>query len=237
MGLMSGGRMIRDFEAILFDVDGTLVDSIDLIVQGLSDTFHEFAGRRPDEAEILGKIGRPLRSQLLDYSVMSPSQEQVEAMTSFAINRFEDLKHLERHFPAAVETLRYVHQQGIKTALVTSKSRVELEAFLTRFDSSGYVDAIVTASDVAHPKPDPESAFRACELLGVAPRRAAMIGDSVFDIRCANGAGLTSIAVGYGAANPDTLLKELPDLYFETPEALLAWAKELAPTESCPVRK
>ena len=237
MTTMSAGRSIQDFDAILFDIDGTLVDSIGLIVRGLSDTFHAFAGRRPEDTEILGKIGMPLRSQLREYSVMSPSHEEVEAMADYAIERFKDYHHLETHFPAAIETLRWVHSQGIKTALVTSKSRIELEDFLNRFDSAEYVDAIVTASDVTHPKPNPESAERACLLLGAEPTRAAMIGDSVFDIRCARGAGLTAIAVGYGAAEPETLLKERPDLYFETPEDLLTWAKEMAPLESCPARK
>jgi pyrophosphatase PpaX len=168
---------------------------------------------------------------------MSPSGSQVEEMTDFAIARFQDYHHLERPFPAAVETLRWVHDQGIKTALVTSKSRSELSDFLNRFESACYADAIVSASDVAFPKPHPESAELACALLGVSPSRTAMIGDSVFDIRCALGAGLTAIAVGYGAANPETLLKERPDLYFETPEGLLTWAKDLVPIESCPARK
>ncbi|RYG42746.1 HAD family hydrolase [bacterium] len=232
---MPGELGLGDFRAMLFDVDGTLVDSIPIIVRGIGDTFERFANRRPTEEEVLGKIGVPLAVQLGMYSVMDPTAEEIDAMSRYAIGRFEDLAHLEREFAPAVETLRLAKMAGLQTALVTSKSRVELDTFFRRFEAAHLVDAAVCASDVTHPKPDPESARLACERLGVRPEEAAMVGDSVYDLRCAREAGLTAIAVGYGAASVDTLRAESPDLLFDTPEALLEWARASYRTP-CPAR-
>ena len=214
-----------DFDAVLFDVDGTLVDSLEMIVRGLGDTFEQFTGNRPPEHELLGIIGKPLRDQVHLYFEQEPSSELLAEMSTFAIERFSVHEEHERPYPAAIECLRLLHKQGIRTALVTSKSDVELRGFLQRFEDADSVDATVCASDVIHPKPHPESALRACELLGVAPSRSVMIGDSVYDIRCAKQAGLTAVAVAYGAGRRESLLDERPDLLLDTPEELLAWAE------------
>jgi len=230
------GVQLRDFEALLFDVDGTLIDSLDVIVQGLGDTLEAYVGRRPSREEILSLTGMPLRvllARCIDAPLDSPD---IESMATFAMARFEAHEHLERPYAAAVHTLELAHRQGIRTALVTSKSRRELDSFLKRFEPARYVDALVCASDVELPKPHPESARKACSLLGVSPERAAMIGDSIFDIRCAQGAGLTAIAVGYGAGDAEILLRESPNLFFPTPEALLEWAQTAETPEPCPVR-
>ena len=214
-----------DFDAILFDVDGTLVDSLEMIVRGLGDTFEKFADVRPPRDEILGLIGMPLLAQVKLYFEEAPTSAQIEEMSTFAIDRFEVHQGHVQPFAAAIETLRLCHRQGVKTALVTSKSGIELSTFLSRFEGADFVDATVCASDVHHPKPHPESALRACELLEVRPDRAVMVGDSVFDLRCAKEAGLTAVAVTYGAGQSEALLRECPDLVFETPDDLLAWAE------------
>jgi pyrophosphatase PpaX len=153
-------------------------------------------------------------------------------MTAYAISRFAFHKNLEQPFRAAVDTLRLCHSQGIKTALVTSKSDVELSELMSRFEGASYVDVTVCASDVVHPKPAPESALRACQMLGVEPSRSVMIGDSVYDMRCAKAARIRTVAVTYGAGLPENLRAESPDLVFGTPEELLSWAESafLEPT-------
>jgi HAD superfamily hydrolase (TIGR01549 family) len=233
---MPEGLSLLDFDAVLFDVDGTLVDSLSVIVQGLGDTFSRFANVRPADEEILSMIGMPLRKQLGMYSVMEPTPHQIEEMSQFAIERFETLHEKEQVFPAAVETLRFCHRRGLKTAFVTSKSAVELETFLARFEGAPYVHATVCASDVANPKPHPESAILACERLGVRRDRAVMVGDSIYDIRCARQAGVAAIAVAYGAAKRESLLAEEPNALFDTPEALLEWAQSDFLQPSCRAR-
>ena len=213
-------------QAVLFDVDGTLVDSFPMCIPGLADTYEHFTGNRPSDETLRSIMGIPLKVQMRFYQDPEPDDATVERMIDFALERYEAYADRERLFEAAVGALRIFHRAGVKTALVTSKNATELNAFMNRFIASDAVDATVCASDVAHPKPDKESALRACALLGVSPDRAAFVGDSVFDLQCAHAAGLaTSVAVTYGGGTESALRAEQPDWVFPTPEALREWAQ------------
>lgn len=233
---MPHGLALASYDAVLFDVDGTLVDSLDMIVLGIGDTYERFSGQRPRSADILRAIGKPLPAQFGIFG-HAWSEEELAELTAFAIERFRVHEERERIFPAAIQALRLISDRGLRTALVTSKTKPELEDFMTRFPGAPWVDATVCASDVERPKPDSQSAVRACELLGVQPHRAVMIGDSVYDLRCARGAGMACIAVAYGAGQRDALTAENPDLLLDTPEALLHWAESAFLQPSCRERR
>ena len=223
-----------DCKAVLFDVDGTLVDSMAKIVMGLGDAIEHFAGKRPPDKEIQSLVGLPLSAQFKRYLPFEPSREQMDEMITYTIGRYDHHKHLERPFEPAIETLRLCQQAGLKTALVTSKNTAEMEIFLRGFVGKPYVDAYVCASDVPQPKPKPDSAIRACELLQVEPGDACFVGDSIFDMQCAHAAGNTPVAVAYGSVPAATLEKENPALILETPEALLEWAQRTLFQTTCP---
>ena len=227
-------RIPQSYEAVFFDVDGTLVDSIRMIVRGLGDTVEKFTGSRPSESELRSIIGTPLRDQLRSYFEVEPTEDEYQQMFSYTLDRFEANVHLESDFEPAVESLKLFSQNGVKTALVTSKDHVELAGFMRRFVGVPFVNTTVCASDVTRPKPAPESAFLAMERLGVSPERTIIVGDSVFDLRCGRGAGLFTAAVLYGAGKPDALIAEEPDFIFETPESLLGWAEATCRREPCP---
>jgi pyrophosphatase PpaX len=216
---------LSTYQAVLFDVDGTLVDSLEMIVRGLGDTYERYLGERPPRDEILRLIGMPLSKQLAHFGRSVPNQAELEEMTAYTLERYAAHKEHTRPFDAAVETLRHCHEMGAKTALVTSKNDVELEGFLKDFEGTPYVHATVCASDIVHPKPAPDAALLACEKLDVEPSQAVFIGDSIYDMRCALDAGCAAIAVAYGAAQRDALLDEQPNLLLDTPEELLAWAR------------
>jgi pyrophosphatase PpaX len=225
------------FQAVLFDVDGTLVDSIEMIVRGLGDTFEEYFHVRPDDEKIRRLIGLPLSKQYGKFMKKPPTESQVAEMSRYTLSRYEFHRHHEKWFDSAVEAVKVCHMNGVKTALVTSKNKEELAAFLPIFPGTPFVDASVCASDVSHPKPDPESALLACKRLEVDPSQAVMVGDSVFDLRCARAAGLSCVAVAYGAGSRESLSAEEPDEMFDTPEELLAWAKSAFLQTSCAERR
>ncbi|MGV3618334.1 MAG: HAD family hydrolase [Fimbriimonas sp.] len=229
---MPHGLTLASFDAVLFDVDGTLVDSLDMIVLGIGDTYERFSGMRPHAADLLRTIGKPLPAQFGLFG-HAWSEAELAEMTAFAIQRFRVHEERERMFAPAIQTLRMASDRGLRTALVTSKTTPELDDFMTRFPGAPWVDVTVCASDVERPKPDPQSAARACERLGVQPHRAVMIGDSVYDLRCARGAGVACVAVAYGAGQREALAAEAPDLLLDTPEALLAWAESAFLQPSC----
>jgi|GEM_PF-465394 len=211
------------FDAVLFDVDGTLVDSMRMIVPGLADAIEKYAGVRPCDDEIQSIVGLPMRTQVERYLDYSPTDAQLREMIDFTLSRFAAYVDREKFFIPAIDTLRLCKSMGLGTALVTSKDAQELAWFLKRFPGADSVDVTVSASDVAHPKPAPDSALLAASKLRA--RHPVLIGDSIFDMRCARDAGIASVAVGYGSATADVLLAEHPDLYIESPDALLSWAQ------------
>jgi HAD superfamily hydrolase (TIGR01509 family) len=234
---MPHGLSLLNFRAVLFDVDGTLVDSAEMFVRGLGDTFEKYAGLRPSREAILALMGVPLVEQLKLYQASEPSPGKLDEMIAYAIERYGVHEEHESPFHASIEMLRCCHQQGLRTALVTSKNSTELEGFTKRFSGTPFVDATVCASDVLHPKPAPDSALLACHKLGVKPSEAVFIGDSVYDMQCARSAGISCVAVAYGAATRDALIAEQPDLLLETPEELLAWAQSAFLEPTCRERR
>lgn len=229
--LVVPAREHSPLQAVLFDVDGTLVDSFPMCIPGLADTYEHFTGNRPSDETLKSIMGIPLKVQMRMFQDVEPDDATVERMIAFALTRYDVYEDREQLFAPAVEALRVLHRAGIKTALVTSKNATELAAFMNRFVARDAVDATVCASDVVHPKPHPESAILACSLLGVLPERTAFVGDSVFDLQCARDARLASvIAVSYGGGTETALRAERPDGVFPTPDALLHWAhQQVAP--------
>jgi pyrophosphatase PpaX len=222
---MPGGPFPSNMKAVLFDVDGTLVDTLPALIKGLGDAYERFNGWRPSDREIEALIGMPLREQLALFRDEAPGDDELRKMMAFTIDRFEENKDLERFFEPAIQMLRLCIDYGLKTALVTSKSDVELNLFLKRFEEGRRVHTAVCASDVANPKPAPDSALLACERLGVKPEEAIFIGDSVYDMRCGKSAAMPVIAVTYGSGTREALSAEEPDLLLNTPDELLEWAE------------
>lgn len=191
---MPEGLTLSSFQAALFDVDGTLVNSLEVFVLGLGDAYERYLGTRPDRTTLLSLCGIPLHRQLSMFQEVPPSPEKLQEMVDYAIERYVVHQAQEHAFEEAVLALKACHRAGIRTALVTSKNAVELKQFLLRFDAADAVDTTVCASDVHQPKPHPESAILACRRLGVEPAQAVLIGDSVFDLRCARDAGVNGRA-------------------------------------------
>lgn len=231
---MPHGLALATFDAVLFDVDGTLVDSLGMLLPGLGDAIERYAGVRPEPEEIRQLIGMPIKAQMERYLNHSPTPQELEEMTDFTISRYERYQGEERLFEPACKALTLCKAAGKRTALVTSKNETELRLFLERFPCAHAVDTAVCASDVPHPKPAPDAALLALSRLGVRPGRAVFIGDSIYDLRCARAAGIANVAVGYGSADSATLLAEHPDLFLDTPEALLSWTLDTLTHSNAP---
>jgi pyrophosphatase PpaX len=195
--------------AVLFDFDGTLVDTTEMIHQSMRHATSSVLGRDdiPREA-LLANVGRPLPRQmeLLDAE---KAELLLEAYRS----------HHEQHhdaligeFPGVEESLSRLQAAGIKVAVVTSKRRPSVEMALKNYPGLRIVvDRFVTLEDTDEHKPHPEPLLRGLELLGVPKERAAYVGDSPFDVEAAKAADLTSVAVSWGAFSEDRLRKAEPD--------------------------
>ncbi len=196
-------------EAALFDFDGTLVDTTELIYQSMRHATGEVLGKDLPREILLANVGQPLPRQmeLIDA-------ERAEALLeSYRLHNEEHHDALIQAFPGVEDSLARLRSAGVRVAVVTSKRRFSVEMALTRFPGLGeVVNRFVTMEDTTGHKPDPEPLLKGLELLGhIPPEAAAYVGDSPFDVAAARAAGVTSVAVSWGAFSEDTLREAEPD--------------------------
>ena len=197
-------------KAALFDFDGTLVDTTEMIYQGMRHAASTVLGREDIPREtLLANVGQPLPRQmeLMDAEKAEPLLE------AYRHHHEENHDALIREFPQVAVALSRLQSAGIKVAVVTSKRRASVEMALNSFpDLRDVVDRFVTMEDTREHKPPPEPLWRGLELAGGFPREeAAYVGDSPFDVEAAKAAGLTSVAVSWGAFSEDRLREAEPD--------------------------
>jgi pyrophosphatase PpaX len=195
--------------AALFDFDGTLVDTTELIYQSMRHATGEILEKDLPREILLANVGQPLPRQmeLIDA-------ERAEALLeSYRLHNEEHHDALIQEFPGVEDSLARLRSAGVRVAVVTSKRRFSVEMALKNFPGLGeVVDQFVTMEDTAEHKPHPAPLLKGLEFLGgVPPQEAAYVGDSPFDVAAAKAAGTTSVAVSWGAFSEDTLREAEPD--------------------------
>lgn len=197
--------------ALLFDLDGTLADSVALL---LAAFHHTFATHRPDatppDGEWIAGIGTPLITQMRHF-VTSEDEAQQMILT---YREFQRTHHDEmlREFEGVAETLAFLKSRGHPTALVTSKSNDLAHRALTWLEIAGHIDVVVGMDSTERHKPDPEPVLHALAALRAAPGNALFLGDSPHDIAAGNAARVTSVAALWGPF-PRTVLEQASPTY------------------------
>ncbi|QIN82118.1 HAD-IA family hydrolase [Rubrobacter tropicus] len=196
--------------AALFDFDGTLVDTTEMIFQSMRHATTSVLGRDdiPRE-ELLANVGQPLPRQM---EILDAEKAEL-LLESYRAHHEENHDDLIREFPGIAESLQRLRDAGVKVAVVTSKRRRSVEMALEALPSLDLVvDRFVTLEDTTEHKPNPEPLLRGLELVGDVPKENAVyVGDSPFDVQAARAAGLRSVAVSWGAFSEDTLRQAEPD--------------------------
>ncbi len=221
-----------EFRAVLLDVDGTLVDTIEMIVAGLGDAFEAYLGHRPEDSALKSLIGMPLSVQMNLFGMDALTTSSLEERVRFTMDRYIAHGGKIKSLAGAVRAYEILLDRGVPTALVTSRNREELEWILTLFPLFAATEVTVTASDVQRPKPDAEPALLACRLLGVAPSEACFVGDSIHDVECAQAADVAAIAVASGASTFQELEAHKPDVLLANDTDLLDWVQQTIFTSS-----
>lgn len=202
-------------KSILFDVDGTLLNTHEFIVSAYEYAMQSIGKpiSRP-EAERYLRVGKNLRAT---YAHMVPT-EDTEALSqkhhAFQMDKF----HLIRPFPGAKDTLQTLKKRGYQLAAVTNRSRASAVPSLQHHGLFELFDACVCPEDTPHTKPHPEHIHTALRALKREPEHAWMIGDTYVDIEAAHGAGVRSIGISHSgsrdieAHGPHHVVFSLPEI-------------------------
>lgn len=187
----------NNIKAVLFDFDGTIMDTNEVIINSWQHTFRSLKGKEADVNMLLGTFGEPLE---ISIDKMLPEFSRDDAMRIYREYQYCNFKGLISLFPGVVEVLRELKGKDIKTAIVTSRLRRTTMEGIEKFDLHDFFDTVVTMEDTKKHKPDAEPAFEALRRLDIEAERAIMVGDSKFDIMCARNAGVKSVLVDWSVA-------------------------------------
>ncbi|HVS68549.1 MAG TPA: HAD family phosphatase [Mycobacteriales bacterium] len=189
--------MTYPVKAVLFDMDGLLVDSEPLWTIGEIELAEHLGGSWSDELKtaIIGtRLDTAIRTILEWYDVPRDSGD-VDAAMTFLLNRMVELYHDQLPvMPGALELIDAVRDAGVATALVSSSYRVLVEAVLDGVGRDRF-HVTLAGDEVTHGKPDPEPYLTACERLGVLPPQAVVLEDAMSGVKSAEAAGCKVIAV------------------------------------------
>jgi len=208
----------------LFDLDGTLIDSIELILRSYRHTMRLHRGHEPSDDVWMEGLGTPLWVQFRHFT---EDPAEIEAMV--ATYRAYNLAHhdeLVRPYDGVVEAVRALRARKKTLGLVTSKMR---SGALRGLRVAGLEDAfrvIVGADEVTHPKPHPEPVLMALERLRAPAAGAVFVGDSRHDLECGRAAGVKTAAVLWGPFDRAHLADLEPDYWLETPADLTLLAPD-----------
>lgn len=211
----------RHWKGVLFDLDGTLADTVPLILMSYRHTMQTHLGEAPADERWLSTIGTPLRDQLLAFA-RSPAEAEAmfETYTTFQ-RRVHD--EMVSPFPGACEVLGALRERGTRVGIVTSKREEVARRTLSVCGLDAHVETLVCVEHVTRGKPDPEAVHLALQALDLrhAAGETLFVGDSPFDLRAGRAAGTRTAAVCWGACTRDTLVAESPDYVLERLEELL----------------
>ena len=204
--------------AYLFDLDGTLLDSIGLILQSFHHTSLAHLGLEHSDAFWLEGIGTTLRTQL---SRIARSDDELEAMLD-TYRSFNLAEHdaVAKPFPGVVDVVKQLHSDGAKLALVTSKLSNGANRGVHLLGLDEELTVRVCADDVENGKPHPEPVLKALAALDARPEDAVFIGDSEHDIEAGQAAGVSTAAVAWGPFSREELEAARPTYWLERPEQL-----------------
>jgi pyrophosphatase PpaX len=207
------------FRIVLFDLDGTLIDSGPIILASMQHAVRTVLGREIPPAELQMSIGGQGIVAQMNAIDADHADELLEAYKEHNDGLHETLEA----FDELLALLPGLKAQGRKLGIVTAKRHRTVGLALDRFPALASAFGVVVGyEDTSRHKPDPEPVLLAVERLGGAPDEAAYVGDSPFDIGAAKAAGVFAVAVGWGGIHSDDrLLAEEPDAFVRTPQELL----------------
>jgi pyrophosphatase PpaX len=206
------------FDPILFDLDGTVIDSVALIRESHRHAVRSVLRKELSDETLVAMVGRPLIEQMRVFSeehadkLLRVYRSWNHAHTDELLHEYNGMDKLLGRLTAAGRTL----------GIVTSKSKPTVDLAFAVLPLRHHFSVVIAAEDTDHHKPDPAPIRLALERLGADPARACYVGDAPFDIDAATAAGVTAIGVTWGFFTRETLADLGPDVIVDTMDELAA---------------
>ena len=193
------------FQTVLFDLDGTVIDSGAMILASFRHATRKVLGREiPDELLVASCGGATIHEQMRSFA----DEELVEELVREYREHNEPLHVGLEAFDGVIDVLERLEAEGRKLGVVTSKRRKTVDLAFAVLPIERYFDAVVTADDVTRHKPHPEPVLLGLARLGADAAHSAYVGDSPFDVRAGKAAGCFTVGVSWGRIHPVERLRE-----------------------------
>ncbi len=216
------GNNLHSFACVIFDIDGTLARTSDLIFESFNHVSERYTGKRMTNQEIIALFGPPEEGGL---ARMLGSGEVDDAMNDLCDYYQTHHGRLAALHPGITDILEYLKDQGVKLAVFTGKGKRTSDITLRELKIDRYFDLIVSGSDVVNHKPHHEGITRVIEYFSLKPEEVLMVGDTVSDIKASHAAGVKVAAVVWDSYDTERVLKANPDYVFHSVAGMLDWFK------------
>lgn len=201
-----------NIKAVLFDLDGTLIDASEPVSVLVAKTIEEMTGRKVDPKVVLGYIGQPIWKFFED---LAPEMENVNGAVELYRKKYdESANDMTKLLPGVRETFEELKAKGVRIGVVSQRPVYLSRDILQHFKLEKLVD-VITSGEETEPKPSPESILAAMEKLGVKPEETVLVGDTVMDMKAARNAGARAIGVLTGTDDRNELAEAGADVVLQ----------------------
>lgn len=205
----------RKFDAVLFDIDGTLLNTREFIFQAFEYSIKHHLKKKIDREELVKTTGLHLEKS---YRILTGLEDVKDLMVTHDEFQYRNFQ-LITPFQKTLQTLKTLGLSKVRMGAVTNRYGEQVLRSLKLADLDKYIDVIVTPLDVKNPKPHPESIYKALKKLDVVVRRTLVVGDSPLDIQAGKAAGCLTIGASYGyfgqrliESKPDFLVSDISEI-------------------------
>lgn len=208
------------YKAGLFDLDGTLTDSLNLSIHAFIHTFRVHLGQEYTPEAVLAMLG-PCEEGVFRRHSESKAPVMLETFLDYYRRRHD---HYATFYPGILPVIAQLKEK-MPLAVITGKGREPARITLEKTGLAPHFDLVISGSCVKRHKPDPEGIEAALTSLGAAPAQAFYLGDSLSDLETARRAGVTPLAALWGSREKEELRRGDPAAAFTHPRELLLWLR------------